>query len=442
MSDHGSSIPTATSIHNPEPEPPMALNDKEIAKNNAPVPPESTLPADSVYSWLVVLGSFFNLMLSVGATTTYGVYLQEYMQVEFPNVSSSYLSWIGTLQFALMCFFGIGVGVLCERIDTRILSGFGALITGLSLIIASFCNSPWKLLITQGILFGFGGSFLFITGLTLPPQWFVKYRALGTGVAIAGSGIGGLWLSFATRAITENISRRWALRITGLIIIGVCGCSSLLMRMRFRPVKRDRIFDMSVLRDKRFVLLFFGGMFGIGGYYIPFYFMPSYSNAVLGKPESWGTNIAAIMNAASIAGRIVVGIMADYVGPLNTLLVSTLLSCLSILVLWLPFKDFGTFIAAGVVFGFCSGAIVSLIPVVTAGIFGIKRLPSIMGFLMIGYTAGALISAPPAGHMLDVYGHGTGYSSLIIYDGVFLAVSTASELALRAIISRKLWKKA
>ncbi|KAJ2733902.1 hypothetical protein IW152_002767 [Coemansia sp. BCRC 34962] len=272
-------------------------------------PPASACPpaTDTKYGWLVVLGCFFALMLSIGTTTTYGVYLQEYKLVEFPDAPSSLLSWIGTLQFSAMCLFGIGVGVLCEHFDTRLLSALGALISGLALVIASFCNSPWKLLLTQGLLYGFGGSLLYITGLTLPPQWFSKYRALATGIAIAGSGIGGLWLSAATRAMTSNLSRQWSLRITGLVIIGVCGATCSLMKMRFKPEKRQKIVDLSVLCDKRFVLLFLGALFGSAGYFIPYYFMPSYAVVVLGKNPDWGANVSSIMNGASIAGRIAMG---------------------------------------------------------------------------------------------------------------------------------------
>ncbi|KAJ2719349.1 hypothetical protein GGI07_005261 [Coemansia sp. Benny D115] len=345
------------------------------------------------------------------------------------------------MQFSAMCFFGIGVGILCEHVDTRLITAFGAVVSGLALIIASFCNSPWKLLLTQGIMFGFGGSFVYIAGLTLPPQWFSKYRAMATGIAIAGSGIGGLWMSFATRAMTTHLSRNWALRITGLIIIGVIGPMSLLMKMRFRPVKREKIVDVSVLRDKRFLLLLFGSLFGASGFYIPFFYMPSFSVIVLGKLESWGANVSSIMNGASIAGRILLGVFGDTMGSLNTLVMATFFTCLSILVLWLPFHNIGTFIAAAVVFGFCSGAIVSLIPVVTANIFGVKRLPSIIGFLMIAYMTGGLISSPPAGAILDSSGHGTNFNGLIIYNGVFLAASTVCELALRFVISRKLWKR-
>ncbi|KAJ2641154.1 hypothetical protein GGF44_002248 [Coemansia sp. RSA 1694] len=406
----------------------------------APVP-ASPPAADTKHGWLVVVGCFFALMLSIGTTTTYGVYLQEYKLVEFPDASSSLLSWIGTLQFSMMCFFGIGVGVLCEHFDTRLISGLGALVSGLALVAASFCNSPWKLLLTQGLLYGLGGSLLYITGLTLPPQWFSKYRALATGIAIAGSGIGGLWLSTATRTMTNNLSRQWALRITGLVIIGVCGVTSLLMKMRFKPEKRQKIIDLSVLRDKRFILLFLGAMFGSAGYFIPYYFMPSYAVVVLGKDSDWGANVSSIMNGASIAGRVIMGILGDKLGSLNTLWVATFFSSISILVLWLPFSSAGTFFAAASIFGFCSGAIVSLIPVVTANIFGVRRLPSVIGLLMIAYMTGGLISSPPAGAMLDKYGHGRDFDSLIIYTGVLLGISTASQTLLRLVISRKLWHK-
>ncbi|KAJ2109368.1 hypothetical protein IW146_006397 [Coemansia sp. RSA 922] len=413
----------------------------EKTRDVEPPAPASPPATDTKYGWLVVLGCFFALMLSIGTTTTYGVYLQEYKLVEFPDAASSLLSWIGTLQFSMMCFFGIGVGVLCEHFDTRLLSALGALVSGLALVVASFCNSPWKLLLTQGLLYGFGGSLLYITGLTLPPQWFSKYRALATGIAIAGSGIGGLWLSTATRSMTNNLSRQWSLRITGLVIIGVCGVTSLLMKMRFKPEKRQKIIDLSVLRDKRFVLLFLGAMFGSAGYFVPYYFMPSYAVVVLGKNSDWGANVSSIMNGASIAGRILMGILGDRVGSLNTLWAATLLSCLSILVLWLPFSGAGTFFAAAAIFGFFSGAIVSLIPVVTANIFGVRRLPSVIGLLMIAYMTGGLISSPPAGAMLDKYGHGKDFDSLIIYTGVLLGVSSVSQTLLRLIISRQLWYK-
>ncbi|KAJ2079537.1 hypothetical protein H4R24_003706 [Coemansia sp. RSA 988] len=396
---------------------------------------------DTAFGWVVVLGSALNMMFSFGIISTFGVYLQHYKLVEFPTASTSLLSWIGTLQYASTCFFGIAVGVLCERMDTRYISLFGSLMTGLGLVVASFCNSPLKLLLTQGLLYGFGASFLYITAITLPSQWFRRYRGLAASIATSGAGMGGLWLPFATDAMITRLGRAWALRITGLLVFGTCGPAALLMRLHGQPAKRDKVFDLAVLRDKRFALLFSAALFGSSGYYIPFYFMPTYSEVVLGKQGGYGANVVAMMNGAGVAGRICMGVLGDRLGSLNMLCVSTLASCLSILVLWLPFSSLSTFLAAAVIFGFFSGAIVSLIPVVTANTFGTKRLPSIISLIMIAYTISALISSPPAGAMLDKYGHGYLFTSTIIYGGVFFAASLVCQCLFRCTLSRIPWAK-
>ncbi|KAJ1935913.1 hypothetical protein EC988_008342 [Linderina pennispora] len=291
-------------------------------------------------------------------------------------------------------------------------------------------------------MFGFGGSFLYVTGLTLPPMWFEKYRSLATSIAIAGSGIGGLWMSFATRAMMSSVGREWALRITGLVVIGVCSAMSPLLKTRMKPARREKIIDFSVLRDPKFALLFFSTLLGGGSYYIPIYNFPTYASIVLGKNRSWGSNMSAIVNGSSIAGRVVMGLLGDKIGPLNALWISTVGTCLSVLVLWLPFKTVGPFLASVVLFGFFSGAIVSLVPVATAGLFGVRRLPSIMGLIMCAYMIGGLISSPPAGAMLDRFGHGTNFSSLIIYDGVLAGASVATQSVLRVIVSRRFFHKA
>ncbi|ORX71297.1 MFS general substrate transporter [Linderina pennispora] len=393
---------------------PSEAHDEEL-----PIPPPDTLQG-----WIVVFGALIALTLTIGTTAAYGVYLQAYKLDEFPDTSTSLLSWIGTLQFSCMCFVGIGVGVLCERVDTRLLCLFGSIVAGLALIIASFCHSPGALLATQGIMFGFGGAFLYVPAVALPPMWFEKYRGLATSVAVAGTGIGGVWQSFAARAMMENVGRGWALRISGLVLIGVCSAISPLLRTRMRPARREKIIDFSVLRGVRFPLLFFTTLLGGGAYYIPIYNFPSYSVIVLGKTQSWGANMSAI------------------IGPINALWLACTGTCLSVLVLWLPFKTVGPYLASVILFGFFSGAIVSLVPVSAASLFGIKRLPSIMGLIMLAYAIGGLISSPPAGAMLDKFGHGTDFTSLIIFAGVLAAASVATQSVLRVVISRQFLMKA
>ncbi|KAJ1669500.1 hypothetical protein GGH95_004244 [Coemansia sp. RSA 1836] len=166
--------------------------------------------------------------------------------------------------------------------------------------------------------------------------------------------------------------------------------------------------------------------------------MPPYAVTALQESSDWSASISSILNAGSIAGRMLVGLLADVIGPLNALFISLAVSNFAILAIWLPFKSLGAFIAAALIFGFASGSVVSLVPVVTANLFGVKRLASILGLLFFSYTLGTLVCSPVGGALLDKYGHGTNYTPLIIYDGSFFSAATLLLGALRLAVSRSL----
>ncbi|KAJ2083212.1 hypothetical protein GGI09_007405 [Coemansia sp. S100] len=169
--------------------------------------------------------------------------------------------------------------------------------------------------------------------------------------------------------------------------------------------------------------------------------MAPYAVVALGEAQNWSANISSILNAGSIAGRILVGLLADRIGPLNTLFISLFVSNLAILTIWLPFKSLGPLIAAALIFGFASGSVVSLVPVVTANLFGVQRLASILGLLFFSYTLGSLVCSPVGGALLDKYGHGTNYTPLIIYDGAFFSAATLLLGVLRMAVDTNLWAK-
>ncbi|KAJ2764108.1 hypothetical protein IWQ56_004610 [Coemansia nantahalensis] len=398
-------------------------------------------PPDSARGWLVVLGSFLVLMVAVSSVNSFGVYLQEYKLNVFPATPVSTLSWIGCLQVASLNLFGIAAGVLVERIDPRAVIVLGSVVSGGALMAASACKTPLGLLLTQGLLFGIGASFLSTPALSLPSQWMVRHRALATGIAVSGGSIGATWLSFASRAMIEHLGWQWSLRITGLATL-VAGCAfSPLMARRLAVQPRDRIVDFSAMSNLRFLLLFGASLFNTGGYFLPYYFQPPYAVVALGKDRAWGANISSILNAGSIAGRLVIGFTADFFGPLNSLLVSVAVSAVAVLAMWLPCNSIGLLIASALLYGFVSGSVVSLVPVVTASLFGIKRLPSILGLLYVSYAIGAVISSPVGGKLLDDYGHGTNFTWLIVYAGLFFVLSAVLLLALRTSLSFKIFHK-
>lgn len=83
----------------------------------------------------------------------------------------------------------------------------------LGLIGASFANAPWQLYLSEGVLFGIGGCFLYNPSVYLPAQWFKKNRALATGILCASS----YWHLFEMFSLWSNdlrfdYFRYWCLR--------------------------------------------------------------------------------------------------------------------------------------------------------------------------------------------------------------------------------------
>ncbi|KAJ2727203.1 hypothetical protein GGI07_000087 [Coemansia sp. Benny D115] len=328
-------------------------------------------PPDGSYAWMVIFACLISLMLSIGINDAYGVFQQHYQLNEFPNETATLISWIGTVQFLVMCLGGLFSGFLCEHFDTRVMNALGALIMGGSFIGGSYCKTVKGLMFTQGLLYGLGASFPFVAGTSIPSQWFTKRRGLATGIALSGSGIGGMWMTSATQALIESYGRPWAMRITGIIAMVAVLAVSPWMRVRLVPI--------------------------------------------LGKSQEWGSNMDTLMNGLSVVGRLAVGFLADITGPLNLLIANTVLAVISLLVIWVPFDSVGVLFAVDILFGFAIGGMVSVIPVVASHVFGLARLPSIIGLLFGGYIIGGLLGVPPMSALLDNVGHRVDYSSSILY---------------------------
>ncbi|KAJ2160671.1 hypothetical protein GGF46_002102, partial [Coemansia sp. RSA 552] len=389
-------------------------------------------PIDGKFGWAVVMSGCFMLMFSMGCVNSYGTYQTYYHRYQFPEEPTSNLAWVGTMQFAGMNFFGIPAGILCERFDTRLVSFVGGVIMAVALIIASFCDDAvWKLILTQGIVFSVGAALVFIPSTSIPAQWFIKRRALAVGVVVAGSGIGGLWLTPATQSMIDQLGTSWALRITGIIIFAVTSVASLFMRNRLKVASREKIVDFGVFHDIRFLFVFTGAIFSTTGYFTPLFSLPTFATQVVGKSESFGTNLLTIINAASTLGRIATGEAASYLGNINTMATCTLMSSLAILVLWLPFEATGTMIACAIIYGLFCGGFISLLPVIMAQLWGVQRISTIIGLLYMANFVGTMVGAPASGAILDNVGHGTNFKPSIIFSGVFMLCAAGFFYALR-----------
>lgn len=104
-----------------------------------------------------------------------------------------------------------------RKFGTKTALGVGIVLETIGLLGASWASEIWHLFLTQGIAFGLGMGFLFVSSVTIIPQWFLKKRSFANSIGAAGSGIGGLVYSLATNAIIQSIGLGWAFRILAIL---------------------------------------------------------------------------------------------------------------------------------------------------------------------------------------------------------------------------------
>lgn len=203
----------------------------------------------------------------------------------------------------------------------------GTILSPLALILASFATELWQIYLTQGILFGFGSAFAFSPSVTLPSQWFTSKRALATGIAVSGSGVGGVCLSPMIQNLIVTIGYRNALRVQGAFGFGLLCVATALATSRYRPPGKSKwyhIYDHSLI-SRNFLLLLGFSFFVPFGYVAPFFLTPQWV-AHIGLDASTGAAMISVMSAANAICRITLGYLADRTGRFNTMFICTFLA--------------------------------------------------------------------------------------------------------------------
>ncbi|KAL2918148.1 hypothetical protein HK105_202075 [Polyrhizophydium stewartii] len=337
---------------------------------------------DGGYGWVIVCVSFMFHVTAIGLLSSYGVWQAAYKDVP---------EFAGSPNLALS---------LAEIYGARIVCLGGSLILALSLVLASLSTQLWHLHITQGLIFGMGISTSYFPSLAVLSDWFLRRRSTAMGIAFAGAGAGGLALGPLIRLLISEWGWRWALRAIGLGSGAILIACSLLLRMRTRHRASSRI-DLTLFKNPLFLRLYAAGFINAFAYFMPFFYMPTFA-IKYGMTKEQGALLVGLLNGASGAGRVCLGIAGDIIGPVNAFFLCLLASTILIFAMW-PFSTtFGTLIVLCVLFGFASGGLISLIPPVAGSLFhGKGNVGIITGMIFNSFLLGYIFGPPIAGALID-----------------------------------------
>lgn len=313
--------------------------------------------------------------------------------------------------------FGFLAGWMVDRFGPRRLMVAGIVMAGVALIgLGSI--STLRLFYFFYVFNALG----YVCGGPLPIQvlltrWFDKSRGKAMGFAYLGIGLGGAAVPWISHALVQRFGWQAALRALGLMIIVIALPAAFLAK---EPPQRERISGAVVTAHSRgafatlpFYLLTLGSMLSIAAVSGTQQNLKLFLSLDLHFTQGEAARVLSLVLAFSIAGRLLMGWLADRFAKKYVMLLIYLLVAGAIPLLFAGRSPAAVY-GFALVFGIGLGGDYMIVPLVTAEIFGIQRLGLLLGVILT--TNGVAEAASPwlVGRLRDATGsYATGFAMLI-----------------------------
>jgi MFS family permease len=278
-------------------------------------------------------------------------------------------------------------------------------------------------MLAQGVLCGISNGLLMFPAMAATPQYFNRRRGAAMGITVAGSSLGAIVFPVVLSKLFSVVGFGWAVRICGFIMVPFLIFSVLTVKARLPP-RDSRFILWSAFKMPLYVVSLGAVFFLFLGMFIPLFYLPAYGIS-RGMDETLASYLVAIINGASIPGRIIPGILGDKLGRLNTLLFAGLSTAIVILC-WPRTTSTAGIISFSVVFGFSSGAIISAGSVVfTLCPSNPKDIGTFMGMGIAVGSIAVLIGPPINGALLHKY---HSFDQMAVFSGIMCLMGSALSL--------------
>ncbi len=365
----------------------------------APIAPDA--PAESGRGWIVVAAAFSITFVGFGSAYSFSAFMAP-LQAEFGGSRAELalaFSIAGFLYFAL----GAVSGPLADHMGARRFAIIGMALLAMGLALASRARSLNEVYLAYGLGVGGGIGLAYVPVVAAVQRWFVARRALASGLAVSGIGVGTLVIvPLAAWSIAWFGWRAtFGLLGTGAAIIGI-GMALLIgeapsdgaAQLRDRDASlRDMVFTPTFLR------LYLACLACGLATFVPFVHLIPYA-LDHGMNAGNASALIALIGAGSTAGRFLLGSVADRLGR-DRFLVATYVAMALAMGLW-AFASGGTaLIVFAVVYGIFYGGWVAVLPSVVADRFGTAKLSGVIGLLYTSVAIGTLLGPVAAGLLYD-----------------------------------------
>jgi MFS family permease len=368
------------------------------------------------YGWVVV-ATFLIIGITIyGIHFSFGVFFKS-IESEF-GLTRAATSAILSVNLLFAGFYSFFAGWALDRYGPKLVVLSMGVFAGLSLVLTSLTNSLWQLFITYSLLLAMGTGPLFVVPMSAVSRWFDKQRGLALGLATLGVGLGTVIMApFATYLIA-NFDWHTAYLIIGLIAWLIIVPLSLLLKrnprevgalpdgrikepkIEYKEIQSGGLSVREALRTRSFwifALIWF--LFAACLFLIYTHLVPHITDR--GFSAEQAATVLSLLGAASIFGRLLMGIVSDRLGRKLAMAVCTLIAAGAIL--WLvQAEDLWHLYLFALVFGFFYSGFGTSGAALVSDTFGLGKIGSIFGLLEISFGIGAALGPFIGGIIFDV----------------------------------------
>ncbi|KIM86443.1 hypothetical protein PILCRDRAFT_816404 [Piloderma croceum F 1598] len=381
--------------------------------------PEDEYPDGGLRAWVVVFGTVCTMFSTFGYVNAWGVFQAYYEETLLSNSSPSDIAWIGSLQYALIFVPGMITGRMFDLGHFKLPFFISSCVLVAATFLVAECTQYWQFLLCQGFAVGLGCGAVFGPAMGIVSHWFKKRRGIALGIMTAGSSLGGTVFPIATRRLINEVGFPWTMRIIGLFLIFTLGCANLTLQRRLPPVNaKGGLFNLAAFKNKAFTFWCLAGFTTFLGLYTALTYI-DVSATSMGIDPDFAFYLVSIANASSGVGRLFAGVMADRFGAINVAVPCTVLAGI-ITYIWPFVTTKASFIAISIIYGFGSGAFISLVAMPVIAFGDIDDVGRRVGMALAVLATGALAGPPISGAINKATG---GFKFVGYYAGSMIVVS-------------------
>jgi MFS family permease len=367
------------------------------------------------YGFVISIAAFFVLFSAYGVRFAYGVFFKPMAQEL--GFSAATTSAAYSISFFLEGVFSLVSGGLADRFGPRRVVSISSV-----LVCAGYCLMPlvhtvWQLFLFYGLIIGIGMGAMFVPLVSMTARWFNVRRNLMTGLVSSGAGAGMLIVPSSTAHLIDAYGWRTSFLVMGIFVVAIVFIAAQFMKRDPGEIGAVPYGESPKLPGGQstpanghsfqealhipqfwtiFVMMFLFGIFAMS-YNV--HIVPDAINS--GMPSTEAAHILATTGALLIAGRILMGILADRIGNKRIFMLGFALAFCALLFISFVHTHWAFFVLATLI-GIAQGGIGTSQSPIVASLFGLKSHGLILGCIGLGNTAGAAVGPLLTGYIFDL----------------------------------------